>query len=56
LTQFCAPDIECEFVSFLNLLCSARFIQAVSELQFLGFIRPTQRKTDHVQRLTWGAC
>lgn len=34
----------------------ARFIQAVSELQFLGFIKPTLRKTDHVQRLTWGAC
>ena len=35
---------------------SARFIQSVSEMQFLGFIKPTQRKTDHVQRLTWGAC
>lgn len=34
----------------------ARFIQAVSELQLLGFIKPTQKKTDHVQRLTWGAC
>ena len=40
---------------FLNS-SSARFIQAVSELQFLGFIKPTLRKTDHVQRLTWGAC
>ena len=37
---------------------SAQFIQSVSEMQFLGFIKPTQRKTDspHVQRLTWGAC
>ena len=34
----------------------ARFIQAVSELQFLGFIKPTKRKTDHVARLTWGTC
>ncbi|XP_068686257.1 origin recognition complex subunit 3-like isoform X1 [Montipora foliosa] len=34
----------------------ARFIQAVSELQFLGFIKATRQKTDHVQRLTWGAC
>ncbi|XP_070190846.1 origin recognition complex subunit 3-like [Littorina saxatilis] len=34
----------------------ARFIQAVSELQFLGFIKPTKRKTDHVARLTWGGC
>ena len=33
----------------------ARFIQAVSELQLLGFIKPMQRKTDHVERLTWGA-
>ncbi|KAK6987281.1 origin recognition complex subunit 3 [Biomphalaria glabrata] len=31
----------------------ARFIRAVSELQFLGFIKGTQRKTDHVTRLTW---
>lgn len=34
----------------------ARFIQAVSELQFLGFIKSTRQKTDHVQRLTWGTC
>lgn len=34
----------------------ARFIQAVSELQFLGFIKATKRKTDHVARLTWGSC
>ncbi|KAK3726450.1 hypothetical protein RRG08_005055 [Elysia crispata] len=31
----------------------ARFIRAVSELQFLGFIKSTRRKTDHVMRLTW---
>ncbi|KAI8876028.1 hypothetical protein K501DRAFT_262859 [Backusella circina FSU 941] len=31
----------------------ARFIRSVAELQFLGFIKPTQRKTDHVARLTW---
>ncbi|KAG0168293.1 Origin recognition complex subunit 3 [Apophysomyces sp. BC1015] len=31
----------------------ARFIRSVAELQFLGFIKPTQRKTDHVVRLTW---
>ncbi|KAI7862220.1 origin recognition complex subunit 3 N-terminus-domain-containing protein [Spinellus fusiger] len=30
-----------------------RFIRSVAELQFLGFIKPTQRKTDHVVRLTW---
>lgn len=34
----------------------ARFVRAVSELQFLGFIKPTKRKTDHVARLTWGGC
>eukprot|EP00111_Clytia_hemisphaerica_P008749 TCONS_00025585-protein len=34
----------------------ARFIRAVSELQFLGFIKSTKRKTDHVARLTWGSC
>ncbi|XP_033113233.1 origin recognition complex subunit 3-like [Anneissia japonica] len=34
----------------------ARFIRAVSELQFLGFIKHTRRKTDHVARLTWGGC
>jgi origin recognition complex subunit 3 len=32
----------------------ARFTRAVSELQFLGFIKPSKRKTDHVERLTWG--
>ncbi|KAK3089676.1 hypothetical protein FSP39_005541 [Pinctada imbricata] len=34
----------------------ARFIRAVSELQFLGFVKPTKQKTDHVARLTWGGC
>uniref|UniRef100_A0A4W3IHB2 Origin recognition complex subunit 3 n=1 Tax=Callorhinchus milii TaxID=7868 RepID=A0A4W3IHB2_CALMI len=34
----------------------ARFIRAVSELEFLGFVKPTKRKTDHVARLTWGGC
>ena len=37
-------------------LLQARFIRAVSELQFLGFVKPTKRKTDHVARLTWGGC
>lgn len=31
----------------------ARFSRAVSELQFLGFIRNSKRKTDHVERLTF---
>ncbi|XP_008278203.1 origin recognition complex subunit 3 isoform X2 [Stegastes partitus] len=34
----------------------ARFIRAVSELEFLGFIKSTRQKTDHVARLTWGGC
>ncbi|KAJ2519913.1 Origin recognition complex subunit 3 [Coemansia sp. RSA 1939] len=33
----------------------ARFMRAVEEMRFLGFVKPTQRKTDHVLRLTWGA-
>ncbi|XP_036105235.1 origin recognition complex subunit 3 isoform X2 [Molossus molossus] len=37
-------------------LSSARFIRAVSELELLGFVKPTKRKTDHVARLTWGGC
>ncbi|KAJ2453222.1 Origin recognition complex subunit 3 [Coemansia sp. RSA 2336] len=32
----------------------ARFMRSVEELRFLGFIKSTQRKTDHVVRLTWG--
>ncbi|KAK0091384.1 hypothetical protein PV326_003305 [Microctonus aethiopoides] len=30
----------------------ARFTQAVAELQFLGFIKTSRKKTDHVKRLT----
>jgi origin recognition complex subunit 3 len=30
-----------------------RFMKATTELQFMGFIKPTERKTDHVERLTW---
>uniref|UniRef100_A0A2P2I1E0 Origin recognition complex subunit 3 n=1 Tax=Hirondellea gigas TaxID=1518452 RepID=A0A2P2I1E0_9CRUS len=37
-------------------ILQARFVQAVSELQFLGFIKTSKRKTDHVARLTWGGC
>lgn len=48
-----ALQIRCVF---LSLCVSARFIQAVSELEFLGFIKSTKQKTDHVARLTWGGC
>ena len=33
----------------------ARFSRCVSEMQVLGFIRPSKRKTDHVERLTWNS-
>ncbi|XP_037698782.1 origin recognition complex subunit 3 isoform X5 [Choloepus didactylus] len=39
-----------------NDIIHARFIRAVSELELLGFIKPTKQKTDHVARLTWGGC
>ncbi|XP_065339702.1 origin recognition complex subunit 3 [Cloeon dipterum] len=32
----------------------ARFTQSIADMQFLGFIKPTSRKADHVLRLTWG--
>ena len=45
-------------VSFAALIppasVQARFSQSVSELQLLGFVRTTRRKTDHMQRMTWG--
>ncbi|KRT86643.1 hypothetical protein AMK59_237 [Oryctes borbonicus] len=37
-----------------NSLLQARFTLAVAELEFLGFIKSSKRKVDHVQRLTWG--
>ncbi|EEB08247.2 origin recognition complex subunit Orp3 [Schizosaccharomyces japonicus yFS275] len=37
--------------SSTSLLTQARFFFAVEELRFLGLIRPTSRKTDHVQRV-----
>ncbi len=40
----------------LMLSHSSRFVKGVSELEHMGFIKHTQRKKDHVQRLTWGAC
>ncbi|BES99807.1 Origin recognition complex subunit [Nesidiocoris tenuis] len=32
----------------------ARFTQAVSEMEFLGFVKSSKKKADHVARLTWG--
>ncbi|KAI0244818.1 Origin recognition complex subunit 3 [Massospora cicadina] len=31
----------------------ARFAQCLNELKFLGYIQATQRKADHVMKLTW---
>uniref|UniRef100_A0A131XLV4 Origin recognition complex subunit 3 n=1 Tax=Hyalomma excavatum TaxID=257692 RepID=A0A131XLV4_9ACAR len=37
-------------------IVEAQFFRSIAELQFLGLVKPTQRKTDHVQRMTWGFC
>ncbi|XP_067942271.1 origin recognition complex subunit 3-like [Watersipora subatra] len=34
-------------------LC-ARFTHSTAEMQFLGFVKSTKKKTDHMSRLTWG--
>ena len=31
----------------------ARFLQSANDLQFMGLLKVTQRKTDHVQKCTW---
>ncbi|XP_049865911.1 origin recognition complex subunit 3 [Pectinophora gossypiella] len=45
------PDDEDERSD--NPEVQTRFTRAVAELQFLGFIKSSKRKTDHVMRLTW---
>lgn len=37
-------------------LIEAQFFRSVAELQLLGLVKATQRKTDHVARMTWGSC
>ena len=32
---------------------SARFMRGVAELQWVGLVKSTQRKTDHLVRLVW---
>uniref|UniRef100_A0A673IEP8 Origin recognition complex subunit 3 n=1 Tax=Sinocyclocheilus rhinocerous TaxID=307959 RepID=A0A673IEP8_9TELE len=57
-----APDL-C-IVYKLHLECGLSFSNtvdgtchcAVSEMEFLGFVKSTKQKTDHVARLTWGGC
>ena len=40
--------------SINDLDLQARFVAAVSDLQYLGCIRPHHRKSDHVTRLVFG--
>lgn len=49
-------DADSEEYAKFDSLKHARFIQAVSEMEFLGFVKSTKQKTDHVARLTWGGC
>ncbi|XP_028251389.1 origin recognition complex subunit 3 [Parambassis ranga] len=49
-------DPESEHFGKVDEVKHARFIRAVSEIEFLGFIKSTKQKTDHVARLTWGGC
>uniref|UniRef100_A0A9J8C6N4 Origin recognition complex subunit 3 n=1 Tax=Cyprinus carpio carpio TaxID=630221 RepID=A0A9J8C6N4_CYPCA len=49
-------DTNSEECGKFDSLKHARFIQAVSEMEFLGFVKSTKQKTDHVARLTWGGC
>jgi len=37
-------------------LMQALFFRSITELQFMGFIKPTSRKVDHVVKLTNGSC
>ena len=46
-----APDLKNKMKVDPKL--QARFSRCISELQFLGYIRPSKRKTDHVEKLTW---
>ncbi|EEB17963.1 origin recognition complex subunit, putative [Pediculus humanus corporis] len=50
----CIKPESSETETDVDDVIQARFIRAVSELQFLGFIKPSRSKSDHVHRLTWG--
>ncbi|KAG8582190.1 hypothetical protein GDO81_007949 [Engystomops pustulosus] len=49
-------DSDLDSLKQVDEMTHARFIRAVSELELLGFVKPTKQKTDHVARLTWGGC
>ncbi|NXP56575.1 ORC3 protein, partial [Heliornis fulica] len=50
------PNADAASSDQVDDVVHARFIRAVSELELLGFIKPSKQKTDHVARLTWGSC
>ena len=43
---------RCKKGGKVNKEVHAKFIRAVSELHFLGYLKPTKRKTDHVAKLS----
>ncbi|KAJ8929297.1 hypothetical protein NQ314_018004 [Rhamnusium bicolor] len=47
-------DIDDDTKRTVDPELQARFTQAVAELEYLGFIKSSKRKADHVTRLTWG--
>ncbi|KAG5885796.1 hypothetical protein JTB14_031513 [Gonioctena quinquepunctata] len=47
-------EVEDEAKRIIDPELQARFTQSVAELEYLGFIKSTKRKADHVARLTWG--
>ncbi|XP_009081427.1 PREDICTED: origin recognition complex subunit 3 [Acanthisitta chloris] len=50
------PDAAAASSGQVDDIIHARFVRAVSELELLGFIKPSKQKTDHMARLTWGGC
>ncbi|XP_066152225.1 origin recognition complex subunit 3 isoform X2 [Euwallacea fornicatus] len=46
-------DLDDKSKKVVNPELQARFTQAVAELEYLGFIKSSKRKMDHVMRLTW---
>ncbi|XP_063773002.1 origin recognition complex subunit 3 isoform X2 [Pseudophryne corroboree] len=51
-----SDESDADSLKQVDEMTHARFIRAVSELELLGFVKPTKQKTDHVARLTWGGC
>nr|CAI5833367.1 unnamed protein product [Callosobruchus analis] len=47
-------EVDDESRRYVKPELQARFTQAVAELEYLGFIKNSKRKADHVARLTWG--